>query len=147
MTCSEKYGSEKSTLPDGVANYIYGPKTGNTNLRRHLYQIHAEEYDKAVLHHKWTYKLSSESRDPSTHDARNKRDRELPQFSPVAFLEHLVRFVVADDQVSPNDPAFIHTPSSLLFSQFVLLNALSFDICVWSFAIVSSTPTSLAAIR
>ncbi|KAF8491980.1 hypothetical protein F5888DRAFT_1806971 [Russula emetica] len=96
--CSEIYGTDKSTLPDGVANYIYGPNTGNTNLRRHLRQIHAEEYDGAVLQHKWSYKLSSELGDPSTHDARNKRDPELPSFSPEAFLEHLVRFVVADDQ-------------------------------------------------
>ncbi|KAN0124277.1 hypothetical protein V8E52_001926, partial [Russula decolorans] len=59
-TNSEKYGGEKSKLPDGATNYIYGPRTGNANLRRHLYQMHAEEYDKAVLQHKWTYKLSSE---------------------------------------------------------------------------------------
>ncbi|KAF8495447.1 hypothetical protein F5888DRAFT_1842372 [Russula emetica] len=57
--CSEKYGFDKSMLP-GVARYIYGPTTANTNLRRHLYQAHAEEYDKAVLEYKWTYKLSSE---------------------------------------------------------------------------------------
>ncbi|KAF8490064.1 hypothetical protein F5888DRAFT_1593610, partial [Russula emetica] len=76
----------------------YGPNTGNTNLQRHLRQIHAEEYDGAVLQHKWSYKLSSELGNPSTHDARNKRDPELPSFSPEAFLEHLVRFVVADDQ-------------------------------------------------
>ena len=30
------------------------------NLRRHLYQVHAEEYDKAVSEHKWPYKLASE---------------------------------------------------------------------------------------
>jgi hypothetical protein len=112
-TSSEIYGTDKSTLPDGVANYIYGPNTGNTNLRRHLRQIHAEEYDGAVLQHKWSYKLSSELGDPSTHDARNKRDPELPSFSPEAFLEHLVRFVVADDQVSPDDLACFHTLTSL----------------------------------
>ncbi|KAN0109358.1 hypothetical protein V8E52_009402 [Russula decolorans] len=67
-TNSEKYGGEKSKLPDGATNYIYGPRTGNANLRRHLYQMHAEEYDKAVLQHKWTYKLSSELGTP-VHDA------------------------------------------------------------------------------
>ncbi|KAF8488766.1 hypothetical protein F5888DRAFT_1569975, partial [Russula emetica] len=73
----------------------YGPTTANTNLRRHLYQAHAEEYDKAVLEYKWTYKLSSEVGNASTHAARAS---QLPSFSPEAFLEHLVRFVVADDQ-------------------------------------------------
>ncbi|KAF8502325.1 hypothetical protein F5888DRAFT_1871862 [Russula emetica] len=67
--CSEKYGFDKSMLP-GVARYIYGPTTANTNLRRHLYQAHAEEYDKAVLEYKWTYKLLSEVGNASTHTAR-----------------------------------------------------------------------------
>ncbi|KAF8490188.1 hypothetical protein F5888DRAFT_1808327 [Russula emetica] len=66
---SEKYGFDKSMLP-GVARYIYGPTTANTNLRRHLYQAHAEEYDKAL----------------STKLAMH----------PPTLLEHLV---VADDQL------------------------------------------------
>lgn len=49
MTSSEKYGVDKSTLPPGVANFIYGSKTGNTNLRRHLRVTHPEEYDKVVV--------------------------------------------------------------------------------------------------
>ena len=106
---SEKYGSDKSTLPRGIANFIYGPKTGNTNLRRHLYHVHAEEYDKAVVQHKWAYKLSTQSHDASTQNARNQRGREVPSFSPPVFLEHLVRFIVADDQVSPDDLVFFHT--------------------------------------
>src|SRR6267154_365192 len=113
MTNSKIYGMDKSTLPNGVANYIYGPKTGNTNLQRHLYQMHAEEYNKAVLQHKWTYKLSTESHNTTTHDARNKRNHKLPSFSLAAFLEHLIRFIVADDQVSPNDPTFFHTLTGL----------------------------------
>jgi hypothetical protein len=113
MISSEKYGSDKSTLANSVTNFIYGPKTGNSNLQRHLYQVHAEEYDKAVLQHKWTYKLSTQLREPSTHNARNTHDRELPSFSPEAFREHLVRFVVADDQVSPGGLAFFHTLTSL----------------------------------
>ncbi|KAF8498972.1 hypothetical protein F5888DRAFT_1633522 [Russula emetica] len=64
----EKYGFDKSMLP-GVARYIYGPTTANTNLRRHLYQAHAEEYDKAY--------------------------RAKLAMHPPTLLEHLV---VADDQ-------------------------------------------------
>lgn len=60
MTCSEKYGSDLSMLPNVVARYTYNPYTAHVNLRTHLYQVHAEEYDKAVLEHKWPYKLSSE---------------------------------------------------------------------------------------
>jgi hypothetical protein len=109
-TTSEKYGPEPSTLPEGIANYTYGPKTGNTNLRRHLYNIHAAEYDAAVVLHNWPVKLSTQTRDPSTQNPRLTRDSRLPSFSPSAFLEHLVRFVAADDQVSPNNLTFFRTP-------------------------------------
>ena len=116
MTSSEKYGTDKATIPEDVANFIYAPKTRNTNLRRHLHVIHAEEYDKAVTENKWTYKLSthqSQTGDASTHSARNNRDHELPSFSPAVFLELLVRFVVADDQVSPDNLPFFHTLTRL----------------------------------
>jgi hypothetical protein len=150
-TSSVKYGTDKSTLPNGVANFFYGPKTRNTNLRRHLHQVHSDEYDKVVLLNKWTYKLSTQTRDASTqsgdastHNAHNKRDRQLPSFSPASFLEHLVRFIVADDQVSPDD-VFFHALT--IFSRFALSNALSFVNYVWFFARLSSTLTSLAGIR
>ena len=116
-TSSEKHGTEKSTTSDDVANYIYGPNTGNSNLWNHLCRIHPEEYDKAVLQHKWEYKLSAKFCDPTTHASLNKRDRELPSFSLAAFLEHLVRFVIANDQVSPNDPVFFHTHKSSVDSR------------------------------
>jgi len=112
-TSSEKYGTDKSKIPNDVPNFIYGLKTGNTNLRRHLYQLHSEEYNNAIVQHKWTYKLSSEMGDTSTVNARNQHDRGIPSFSLVAFVEHLVRFIVADDQVSPDDLVFLYTLKGL----------------------------------
>lgn len=108
---SDKYGTDTSMIPNDVPNYIYGPKTGNTNLRRHLYSQHAKEYDDAVVKHKWAFKLTTQI-GATTHDARKTRNSELPPFSPAAFLEHLVRFVVADDQVSPEDLWLFHTHKS-----------------------------------
>src|SRR5258708_40182055 len=93
MISSDKYGSDKSTLPRGIANFIYGSKTGNSNLRRHLLQVHTEEYDKAVVQHKWAYKLSTKSRNVSTQIARNQCGQEVPLFSPGVFLEHLTHFI------------------------------------------------------
>src|SRR5712671_4293807 len=55
-------------------------------------------YDKAVINHKWQYKLSTQSGDASTHPC-NAVIREVLPFSPEVFLEHLVRFIVVDDQV------------------------------------------------
>src|SRR5258707_6542869 len=113
MISSEKYGSDKSTLPRGIANFIYGSKTGNSNLRRHLLQVHTEEYDKAVVQHKWAYKLSTKSCNVSTQIACNQHGQEVPLFSPAVFLEHLAHFVVADDQVSPDSLMFFHTLTNL----------------------------------
>ena len=83
------------------------------NLRRHLYQLHSKEYDNAVLQHKWTYKLLSKLGNTSNVNACNQYDWGIPSFSLAAFVEHLVRFIVADDQVSPDDLAFLHTLKGL----------------------------------
>ena len=93
-----------------MANYIYSSSTANNNPRNHLYKLHGTEYDQVVGENGWAYKLStSKSNDTaSLNNARNVRDRALPQFSPAAFLEHLVCFIVADDQASPNNLVFIH---------------------------------------
>lgn len=109
MTSRDIYGTDKSAVPRDVPNFIYGPKTANGNLRRHLNKVHAEEYDQAIKQHKWPYQLSSQTQtaDASTaHSTRSQRDPRLPQFSQTVFQELLVRFIVADDQVSPDDLAF-----------------------------------------
>jgi hypothetical protein len=58
-TSSEKYGPDESGL--GVLRYTFTPNTANTTLRRHLHEVHPEEYDEAVLQHNWKYRLSSDS--------------------------------------------------------------------------------------
>ena len=51
----------------------------------------------------WNYKLSIEVDSTSVHvNKRKLRDEEIPPFTPETFLEHLVRFIVADDQVGLN---------------------------------------------
>ena len=71
-----------------------------------MYRLHAEEYDATVVKNKWKYKLSTEANDASAQTADNVRDPALPQFSPAAFLERLVCFIVADDQVGPHNIIF-----------------------------------------
>jgi hypothetical protein len=94
-----------------MPNYIYSGGTGNTNLRNHLYNFHAKLYDKTVLAHGWrNCKLSTEASVKGSHDdAHTIRDEMLPKFSPAAFMEHLVHFIVADDQVSSNNLGFFYT--------------------------------------
>lgn len=100
-TGRERYGTNKDEVPRKVANYFYGKKTGNTNLRNHLLKQHPTEYDEAVLDRQWPYKLSTQTGDASVQNSHNAANRQVPPFTSEAFLEHLVRFIVADDQVCP----------------------------------------------
>ena len=54
---------------------------------------------------------------------RKLRDQELPPFSPATFLEHLVHFVVADDQVHLNH--LVTLAVSHVSSRSVLSNVLN----------------------
>ena len=66
-----------------------------------MHRLHASEYDQVVMAHGWAFKLSTETNDTSSNVAKS-RDKSIPQFSLDVFLDHLVSFIVADDQVSPN---------------------------------------------
>lgn len=72
-----------------------------------MYRRHSENYDEVLLKKKWKHlRLSTDVKNTSSRKASNGRDRSLPQFSSTAFLDYLVSWIVADDQVSPNRPRF-----------------------------------------
>jgi hypothetical protein len=73
--------------------------TGTSNLRKHLLRHHPQEYDKAVTENNWDYQLSTQVNTASDHSGLNATTRSVPPFSAEVFLDHLVRFIVADDQV------------------------------------------------
>ena len=75
--------------------YLYTTATGN--CRKHLRLQHAAIYDEAVLKNKWPYRLSTE--DPLKATLGQLRKSALPPFSSRSFIDYLVCFVVADDQV------------------------------------------------
>ena len=79
------------SVPITTNSKDFSSHTSSVILREHLYSRHHEEYDKALLQHRWNYKSSSEW-----------------------LLERKARFAVADE-VSPdtvNKMAFTtsHTP-------------------------------------
>jgi hypothetical protein len=76
---------------------MYGMKTGSSNLRKHLITNHKELYTQMSQEHGWKYLEKK-----STVNVGANRKMALPSFSPETFLEYLVRFVAADDQVSPD---------------------------------------------
>jgi hypothetical protein len=142
---TSQQGTDKAKVPRGVPNYFYKGRTRSSNLHNHLRKLHPEEYDQAVVDQKWKYKLSTD--DTSIHkNPHNACNQDLPPFSSAMLLEHLVRFVVADDQVGCNNFVLFHTRSPL-FSLFVLLSAPSFNSYVCSSMRPSSTLTSLVTIK
>lgn len=52
--------------------------------------------------------MSTYSNDNAQNDPRKVPNPEVPTFSPQAFLEYLVRFIVADDQVRLKDFMFFY---------------------------------------
>jgi hypothetical protein len=83
-------------VPQKQKNYMYQPKTATANLRNHLTKVHDAVY-KAMCEEKgWSYG-SSKAKKATVGD---QRKNALPPFSPETFVEYLVRFVTADDQVS-----------------------------------------------
>jgi hypothetical protein len=85
-----------------------------------MYSQHAAEYDQAVINNNWSYKLLADCGDDSTHkNACNSCDHRVLRYSSANFLDNLVYFVVADDQVSLSDIVSIHTLMSPLLIRVV----------------------------
>lgn len=80
--------------------YLYSTNTASANLRRHLVNEHGPAYDKVIIENGWNYPLSTEKKSGKGVTTGDLRKRALPAFSPEVFLKYLVRFIVADDQVS-----------------------------------------------
>jgi hypothetical protein len=95
-------------------NYFYAKATGNSNLQNHLTKQHAIAYDNAIIDNGWSYKLSTHSDDVAHNNACNDvTNRLVLPFSPKTFLEYLVHFIVADNQVRLNDFMFFYTLTPL----------------------------------
>jgi hypothetical protein len=71
--------------------------TGYLNLRKHLANQHAAAYDKAIVENNWDYRLSS---DVKSGKYNTVEARKLLLFTQASFIDYIIRFVIADDQVS-----------------------------------------------
>ena len=66
-----------------------------------MHKLHPIIYDQTVLKNNWPYKLSTDIKKSSSRkNTSNKHDQSLPRFSQEVFLDQLISFIVADDQVS-----------------------------------------------
>ena len=115
-------------------------ETGKSNCRKHLLSRHAAIYDKTVQEKNWPYHLSTDKRGTKT-TVGQLRKRALPRFSLETFREYLVRFIVADDQVSYLFLSLIHV---LTFSsRFMLSNVQNSVTYACSFTKAFKTAISL----
>jgi hypothetical protein len=79
---------------------MYKYKTGTENCHKHLYsKKHMAIYDKTVLEKNWPYPLSTDNPDNKT-TVGELRKRVLPRFTLETFIEYLICFIIANDQVS-----------------------------------------------
>lgn len=132
------HGDDKDNAPRHIPNYFYQLNTGYDNLRRHLRNEHRDAYFQADLEYGWGYFGSD-----NEAAVKNPRSVDIPRYSSEVFMDHLVRFIAADDQVSLNK--FISSSRvSHIGSRFASSSAPSFESYVWS---SGRTLLSLAEIR
>jgi hypothetical protein len=89
----------------GCANrceYLQG--TSNSGLRVHLEAFHHDEYVRVCQEKGWDNQLPSYKKTHATSASTTSAGQIHMPFSTKAFLEHLVNFIVADDQVSYHIP-------------------------------------------
>ncbi len=75
-------------------------KTSSLNLQNHLYSKHVDIYNKLIVEKKWRLHLSTDEKGGGDTSVGALRRGRIPKFSLSSFCEYLVRFIVADDQVS-----------------------------------------------
>lgn len=75
----------------------YAPRSSNTTLRAHLDRDHREEYIRVCKQNNWEIKIASARQ--SQLEIASPLDAQRTPFSKLAFIQHLVMFIAANDQV------------------------------------------------
>ena len=119
---------------------MFGVTTGSSNLRGHLVECHRDEWLKTCLDLGFTIKgkdglvakaeyeaelqgcyLTGPSSVPSMH--------HHPDFSQEGFVDALLEWIIASDQVRYILPFYVSILLSFLYSQSMLLNPFNFVNC------------------
>src|SRR5712692_5446002 len=80
-----------------MANYSYGMATGYQNLQKHLASKHTAAYNRTIVEKNWNYCLSSDVKSSKSVEASKC---SLSLFTQTLFIDYIIHFVIADDQVS-----------------------------------------------
>lgn len=87
--------------PSWTPRFNYSPSCSNSSLRLHLENEHKEEYIRLCKENGWKNQLPR-SRPATVLEpvhAGATQAFSRTKFTPEAFLDHLVNFIVTDDQV------------------------------------------------
>ncbi len=80
-----------------MANYSYSMATGYQNLQKHLASKHTAAYDRTIVEKNWNYHLSSDVKSGKSVEASK---HSLPLFTQTLFIDYIICFVIANNQVS-----------------------------------------------
>jgi hypothetical protein len=83
-------------------HYEYSPNTSNTSLRPHIQKHHLDLFLRLAKEKGWTIQLPglvSQSRSQAANEAAASQVRQPEKFDEKTFHQHLVNFIIADDQV------------------------------------------------
>ena len=96
------YDADPGSWPQKV-KFEYSKKTSTTSLRPHIHNIHREKFLEARKKYKWKVLLPeevSEARSKAASEASGLRSQPEVKFNLPSFHQALLKFIVADDQVS-----------------------------------------------
>lgn len=106
--------------------FKYSAGTSNTSLRPHIEREHLDLYLKVAKERSWKLSLPgllSQARTQAASQGTASQGTQSAEFSQDAFHQHLLNFIVADDQV--RDACFLFI---LLCSCFVVPNHKSLNV-------------------
>jgi hypothetical protein len=92
------HNANPSQFPRNI-NYSYKPSTSTTSLRPHLLKCHLEEYLKFVDEGKWINQFWGYSEASQSSKTARAQSERPDMFNYMTFHQHLLNFIVADDQV------------------------------------------------
>jgi hypothetical protein len=100
----EKYNENKAAWPTNHT-FTFSAATGNSSLRVHLENHHADEYEQLCATKGWRMQLPKKRRDDTEASIGQEATPGAPprlEYSRQNFLRAIIKFVVADDQVCFN---------------------------------------------
>jgi hypothetical protein len=82
--------------------------TSLQTVRKHLLKNHGEEYKRNIAEHKWDVNLAILGDSSQNYVRAVRDDTAIPPFSGTTFLEHLMDFIVLNDQVIHNNLTILY---------------------------------------